>query len=66
MSDRYQFQVPGRIRKVKQKRNYTNVGYFFVFVMAVILAAFVAFKLYLLSLPPIHNLEDFKPNKNLF
>ena len=62
MSDRYQFQVPGRIRKVKQKRNYTSVGYFFVFVMAVILAAFVAFKLYLLSLPPIHNLEDFKPN----
>ena len=47
---------------MKQKRNYTNVGYFFVFVMAVILAAFVAFKLYLLSLPPIHNLEDFKPN----
>lgn len=47
---------------MKQKRNYTSVGYFFVFVMAVILAAFVAFKLYLLSLPPIHNLEDFKPN----
>lgn len=62
MSDKYQFQVPERIRKVKPKRNYTNVGYFFVFVMAVVLAAFVAFKLYLLSLPPIHNLEDFKPN----
>ena len=62
MSDKYQFQVPERIRKVKQKRNYTGFGYFCVFVMAVILAAFVAFKLYLLSLPPIHNLEDFKPN----
>ena len=62
MSDRYQFEVPERIRKVKPKRNYTVFGYFLVFCTAVALAAFSAFKLYLISLPPIHNLEDFKPN----
>ena len=62
MSDKYQFEVPEKIRKVKPKRNYTFLGYCFVFFAAVLLAAFSAFKLYLLSLPPIHNLEDFKPN----
>lgn len=62
MSDRYQFEVPERIRKVKPKRNNTNIMYVLIFVIAAFLAATVSFKLYLASLPPINNLEEFKPN----
>ncbi len=39
-----------------------NVRSFFVFSIACVLAAVVAFELYLSSLSPIRNLEDFKPN----
>lgn len=62
MSDKYQFEVPERIRKVRAKNNNPTIKYACIFVVAACLAAIVSFKLYLASLPPIHNLEEFKPN----
>ena len=60
MSD---FKVPKRIKKatIKQETNseLTNV---LIFVFSILLAGLVAFKLYLISLPPIQNLNEFKPN----
>ena len=62
MSDRYQFEVPERIRKVRPRRNNTNLMYTLIFIVAAFLAATVSFKIYLATLPPIKNLEQFKPN----
>lgn len=56
-----EFKVPKRIKKAKQTANpeLVNASIFFV---SILIAAFVAFKLYLVSLPPIQNLNEFKPN----
>ncbi len=56
-----EFQVPKRIKKAKKPVN-PQVTNSFVFVVSVVLAILVAFKLYLVSLPPIKNLNEFKPN----
>lgn len=60
MSD---FKVPKRIKKAKSSnlinQEAMNV---IVIVFSVLLAAIVAFHVYLVSLPPIQNLEEFKPN----
>lgn len=56
-----EFKVPKRIKKAKPTANpeIVNVA---IFVASILLAVFVAFNLYLVSLPPIQNLNEFKPN----
>jgi len=50
-------------KKVKKtNRFFSNIRSLIVFTIACSLAAVVAFELYLSSLSPIKNLEDFKPN----
>lgn len=56
-----EFRVPKRIKKAKQTAN-PEVVNAVIFVVSICLAALVAFKLYLISLPPIQNLNEFKPN----
>lgn len=56
-----EFRVPKRIKKAKKTVNPETLNAL-VFLGAVILAGFVAFNLYLISLPPIQNLNEFKPN----
>ena len=49
-------------KKKKPNRFLSNVRSLIIFTIACSLAAIVAFELYLSSLSPIKNLEDFKPN----
>lgn len=56
-----EFKVPKRIKKAKKTTN-PEVTNALIFVFSIILAGLVAFKLYLVSLPPIRNLNEFKPN----
>lgn len=58
MSD---FQVPKRIKKAKRQSNPQIVNMILTLV-SITLAVVVAMKLYLISLPPIKNLNEFKPN----
>lgn len=58
MSD---FRVPRRIKKAKRTIN-PEFKSVVIFVISAFLAAIFAFKLYLVSLPPIKNLKEFKPN----
>lgn len=58
MSD---FKVPKRIKKATKTTNPETVNTV-IFIISIILAGLVAFKLYLVSLPPIKNLNEFKPN----
>lgn len=55
------FKVPKRIKKAKSEPRPEIVNFLIIFV-SIILAGLVAFKLYLISLPPIQNLDEFKPN----
>src|SRR5574344_1083245 len=55
------FRVPKRIKKAKKKLNPEIVNWVVICISA-FLALFVAFKVYLASLPPIRNLDDFKPH----
>lgn len=50
------------ISRKKENRFFVNLKLFVLSSSALLLAGFVAFNLYLSSLPPIENLEDFKPN----
>lgn len=56
-----EFRVPKRIKKAKQGVNPETVNSI-IAVISVFLAVLVAFNLYLMSLPPIQNLNEFKPN----
>lgn len=56
-----EFRVPKRIKKAKQPIN-QETATFILIGLSVVLAVLVAFKLYLVSLPPIQNLNEFKPN----
>ncbi len=58
MSD---FQVPKRIKKAKK---HVGSGFinFLISSVSIVLAVVVAMQLYLMSLPPIRNLNEFKPN----
>lgn len=56
-----EFKVPKRIKKAKKTANPETVNAV-VFFVSIILAGLVAFHLYLMSLPPIQNLGEFKPN----
>ncbi len=71
MSDSYQEYKRRRAAKENIKSNlpkrpenkfFTNLKMFVLTFFAICLAGFVAFNLYLSSLPPIDHLEDFKPN----
>lgn len=59
MSD---FKVPKRIKKVDKKKLNPEMSNALIFIVSIMLAGLVAFKLYLISLPPIQNLNEFKPN----
>ena len=50
------------ISRRRDNKFFTNVKMFILTSSAFVLAGFVAFNLYLSSLPPIENLEDLKPN----
>lgn len=56
-----EFKVPKRIKKAKKTVNPT-FAYVVIVMASAVLAGFVAFNFYLRSLPPIKNLDDFKPN----
>lgn len=55
------FKVPNRIKKAKKTTN-PDIFNASICILSVLLAGFVAFNLYLISLPPIKNLNEFKPN----
>ncbi|MFA7657883.1 MAG: PBP1A family penicillin-binding protein [Candidatus Gastranaerophilaceae bacterium] len=55
------FKVPKRIKKAKPTADSDTVNVV-IFVVSILFAVLVAFKLYLVSLPPIQNLNEFKPN----
>lgn len=58
-----EFKVPKRIKNSKTTRELTpEVSYAIIFIFSMLLAGLVAFNVYLMSLPPIRNLEEFKPN----
>ena len=64
-SNRAQRGLPREKQQTPQKREnkfFTNLKIFILTCTALMLAGFVALNLYLSSLPPIQNLEDFKPN----
>ena len=58
----YNFIVPKQIKKAKNQKLRSTIAYFISVGIAVVVAAVVSFKLYLMTLPPINNLEEFKPN----
>lgn len=51
-----------RYTRKPENKFFTNLKMFVLTCTALMLAGFVALNLYLSSLPPIENLEDFKPN----
>lgn len=58
-----EFETPKKIKKTKKKSPMkTFLSYLILFCLAMVLAGFAAFKIYLASLPPIKNLNQFKPN----
>lgn len=50
------------ISRKKENKFFANLKLFVLTMTALMLAGFVALNLYLSSLPPIENLEDYKPN----
>lgn len=58
-----EFKVPKRIKKANTTPGLSpEVTNALIFIVSILLAGLVAFKLYLVSLPPIQNLNEFKPN----
>ncbi len=49
-------------KKFKNPKKNNPFKLFFIMVLAFAMASFIIFKVYLASLPPIQNLESFKPN----
>lgn len=54
-----EFEAPKKIRNPKKN---SKIKSFFVMSISALLALFIGVNLYLSSLPPIKNLDDFKPN----
>lgn len=50
------------IKKFKTPRKYSQIKYLIITLLAMVLAGFLALKFFLWSLPPIQNLNSFKPN----
>jgi len=58
-----EFKVPKRIKKAKPSNPISpELSNMILIIISVLFAAIVAFKVYLVSLPPINNLDEFKPN----
>ena len=67
--ERYKKQRASKSSNTRERRSESGISKFFAnlktFILvttALMLAGFVALNLYLSSLPPIDNLEDYKPN----
>ena len=58
----YNFIVPKQIKKAKNQKLRSAIAYVISAGIAVCVAGLVAFKMYLFTLPPINNLEEFRPN----
>lgn len=58
----YRQYSTGTVQKKKKNSFFVNLKMFVLTSTALVLAGFVALNLYLSSLPPIENLEDYKPN----
>lgn len=54
-----EFEMPKKFKNPKKNGPWKQ---FFVMVTSIFLAGFIGINLYLMSLPPIQHLEDFKPN----
>ncbi len=57
-----EFKVPKRIKKAKKNSNAPKIANSLIIFCSFSLAVIAAFYLYLMSLPPIKNLDEFKPN----
>jgi penicillin-binding protein 1A len=57
-----EFKVPKRIKKAKNTKKTSQFVNFLIFFCSVSLALITGFYVYLMSLPPIKNLGEFKPN----
>lgn len=57
-----EFKVPKRIKKAKSTNINPEIMNVMLIIVSVFLAGIVAFNVYLLSLSPIRNLDEFKPN----
>ena len=58
----FRFSRDSEPPKKKENKFFRNLKLFVLVTTALFLAGFTAFNLYLSSLPPIENLEDYKPN----
>lgn len=57
-----EFKVPKRIKKTKKSKNNSQTSNTIIYVVSIGLAIITSFYIYLMSLPPIKNLDEFKPN----
>ena len=57
-----EFKVPKRIKKTKKYKNNSQTSNTIIYVVSIGLAIITSFYIYLMSLPPIKNLDEFKPN----
>lgn len=57
-----EFKVPKRIKKSKKSKNNSQTSNTIIYVVSIGLAIITSFYIYLMSLPPIKNLDEFKPN----
>ncbi len=57
-----EFKVPKRIKKAKKSKNNSQTSNTIIYVVSIGLAIITSFYIYLMSLPPIKNLDEFKPN----
>ncbi len=56
------FKVPKRIKKASSQKKNPEIANTAIFMISIFIAVIVAFNVYLASLPPIRNLNEFKPN----
>lgn len=57
-----EFKVPKRIKKTKKSKNNSQTSNTIIYFVSIGLAIITSFYIYLMSLPPIKNLDEFKPN----
>ena len=60
-----EYKVPKKLKKAKKSKNnkrFSHLTNIFIFLCSFSLAVMAAFYLYLMSLPPIKNLGEFRPN----
>ena len=57
-----EFKVPKKKKKTKKSKNNSQTSNTIIYVVSIGLAIITSFYIYLMSLPPIKNLDEFKPN----